>query len=136
MASLANQDRIVLIGILTIPAANNSSLDHTPAPSPKRPEMKYIPGEALAPYDSILIATAEDAFTGAITVRVLADAAADPEVEANYVTLQSPPGTDVAIAAQKGIVLTATPFPALAVFSAGVEADVAQFFVYGVQDHA
>lgn len=136
MASLENKDRIVLLAILTIPASNNSSLDHTPAATPKRPEAKYVRGDVLAGYDSIMIATAEDAFTGTITVRALVDNDADPEVEGNYATVQSPPGTDVAIAAQKAIVLTATPFPALAVFSSGSEADIATFFVYGVQDHA
>jgi hypothetical protein len=138
VAQLEYQDRIVLIGILRIPSGGNSSIDFTlPTPaSPKRPFAKYLPGNALAPYDSLLIATDEDVFTAAITVRVLVDAAADPEVEANYVTLQSPPGTDVTIAALKAIVLQATCFPALAIFSAGAEADDATFFIYGVQDNA
>jgi len=135
MASLEYQDRVQLIAILTIPASGNSSLDGAVAATPKRPHAKYVRGDDIALYDSLFIVTTEDAFTAVITVRALADAAADPEVEANYATVQSPPGTDVAIAAVKGIVLTATPFPALAVFSAGVEADAAEFFVYGVQDY-
>lgn len=134
MASLEVQDRVHLLAILTIPSGQSSSLAHTPAATPKRPEAKYVRGDVMAPYDSLLIATTEDAFTGTITVGVLADAAEDPEVAANYVTLQSPPGTDVAIAADKGIVLTATPFPALAIFSTLAEGDVATFFIYGIQD--
>ena len=136
MATLEVSDRVVLIAILTIPSGGDSSLDGAVASTPKRPHAKYVRGDDIAGYDSIFITTTEDAFTGTIiTVRALADSAADPEVEANYVTVQSPPGTDIVLAVTKGIVLTATPFPALAIFSNGVEADAASFFVYGVQDH-
>lgn len=120
--------RVVKIGVLKIPSGQNSSLDNA---SPASGEFKYISSVQLAGFKSVMVATPEDVLTGAVTVKVLYDHMADETAEASYVTLQSPPGTDVAIAAVKAVVLTELPFPAFIVQSAGTEADDVFFYVYG-----
>ena len=69
----------------------------------------------------------EAALTGVVTVEV-GNAYPDPT---NWATLQSPPGTDVAIAADKCVPITAVPFPALRLHSASAEGAARTFEVWG-----
>lgn len=120
--------RVVLIAILKIPAGQNSTLDYTPTVAP---EAQYVESAQLAGFKSIMIATPEDVLTGAVTVKVMYDHRLNQLDEASYLALQSPPGTDVTIAALKAIVLTEVPFPAFILQSAANEADEVVFYVYG-----
>lgn len=127
---MALDPRVALIAVLKIPAGQTTTLAHTPAGGVSQ-EAKYVESAQLAGFKSVMIATPEDALTGVVTVRALYDHRADETNAANYVTVQSPPGTDVAIAATKAIVLTEVPFPAFILVSTLAEADEVVFYVYG-----
>lgn len=64
--------------------------------------------------DAVLI-MAPDALTGTLTVQC------GPNADGNFVVLQSPPGTDITLAAGKAIVITDVPYPKIAVISAAAE---------------
>lgn len=67
------------------------------------------------------------ALTGVVTLQT-GDSDSD---SATFVTVQSPPGTDVAIAAGKAIPLTEIPFPTLRLNSTLAEAADRVFTVWG-----
>lgn len=77
---------------------------------------------------SELMICAPAALTGTIT---LMSASANDSATPALVTVQSPPGTDVTIAAAKGIVLTAFPFPGIALHSSSNEVADRAFPVWG-----
>ena len=49
----------------------------------------------------------------------------------NWATVQSPPGTDVTLAADKAVPVTAAPFPSLRIHSAGNEGGARTWEVWG-----
>lgn len=57
--------------------------------------------------------------TGTITVQVSPN---DPPSTTGFVTLQSPPGTDIAVAASKAITIVAYSYKQLRIHSSGAEA--------------
>jgi len=122
---MAIDSRAVLIAELQLPAAATpSTLDGAGA--------QTFVGNEMQGFSSIFIAI-DPASTpvGTITVMALWDPSVDETSIANYVTVQSPPGTDVAIAADKGILLKDLPFPALVLKSDMTEDDIVKFNVFG-----
>lgn len=100
------------IGTLTIPAAGSNSNELS----------------SIAYHSCVAISIhAPATLTGAITLE-----SADEDVDgATFDTVQSPPGTDIAVAAGKSIVLTDKPWPRIRLHSAGVEAAERVFAVWG-----
>lgn len=94
------------------------------ASSPSRPKRGRVP------WDEIVITTAEDAFTGTITVEFsLGDGT-------TFVTAQGPDGAggfaNIALAAASSIVVTVRG-PVLRLNSSGTEADAVTIEVYGIE---
>ena len=125
---MAIDSRAVLIATLEIPAgATKSTLDGSGA--------QTFVGREMQGFESIaVVADPANTVVGTITVMVLANPSADHTAVANYVTLQSPPGTDVAIAEDKAIVLTNLPFPALILRSSGTEDSILIYRVFGARN--
>lgn len=67
------------------------------------------------------------ALTGTVTVQVGTTDASSP----TFVTLQSPPGTDVAIAAAKAITISPPCFPQFRMHSTGAEGADRTFVIWG-----
>lgn len=76
---------------------------------------------------SIAFICQEAALTGTVTVEI-GNAYPTPS---NWATLQSPPGTDVTVAADKVVPITAVPFPALRLHSSVAEGGTRVFDVWG-----
>ena len=76
---------------------------------------------------SLSIQCVEAALTGVCTVQT--NSAADGS--GTWTTVQSPPGTDVAIAALKAVVVLGVPFGALRIHSAAAEGAQRVFEVWG-----
>ena len=126
---MAIDSRAVLIATLEIPGSGGtkSTLDGAGAQTFVGPEMQGF--ESIA-----LVSDPANTPVGTITVMVLADPSADQDAVANYVTLQSPPATDVVLAEDKAIVLTNLPFPALIFRSSGTEDSILIFRVFGARN--
>jgi hypothetical protein len=77
--------------------------------------------------NAIIIACDESALTGTVTVQMLTT-----DGGSTYATLQSPAGTDVAIAAAKAIMLDVLAFPKIRLHSSGAEAGARVFQLWGV----
>ena len=92
----------------------------------------FIHGDEYAGFRGLLI-VAPATLTGAITLATLADPTLDETADASWNTIQSPPGTDITVAAGKATVLTLAPFPAIRLESDGTEAADRQFKVYGIR---
>lgn len=84
-------------------------------------------------FDALMFSTLEDAFTGTITLNVLAHPSLDAELDASYCPLHSPPGTPITIAAASAIVVTALPATGIRFESSGSEADDATIYVTGLR---
>lgn len=80
-------------------------------------DSNVVSRDAFGRCRSLEIACTAAALTGVCTVQSNDQA----DGSGTWVTVQSPPGTDVAIAALKGVVLTAMPFMALRIHSASAE---------------
>ncbi len=104
--------KVVRLGTLTIPAGQAAS------PS--------LAADLYGRFDSISIAAPAVLTNASIKVRAAQD---DPPTQ--WGDVQSPPGTDVVLAAGKTIVLTAFPFPHFRLEGAGTEAADRVFVVYG-----
>lgn len=106
--------RTVLIATLTIESAATDS--------------EIVTADQLAQFSGIEIHSANSAHTGTITVEK------QSRVNVNdFRTLQSPPGTDVAIAADKVIAITQLGGPGLRLHSSGAEGATRTFYVWGVR---
>jgi hypothetical protein len=92
----------------------------------------YIHGDEFAGLRAIMI-VAPAALTGTITLATLDDPDSDETLDASWKTIQSPPGTDVSVAAGKSTVVIIAPFPAIRLQSDGTEAADRQFKVYGLR---
>ena len=125
---MAIDSRAVLIATLEIPSgATKSTLDGAGS--------ETFVGSEMQGFESIaLVSDPANTVVGTITIMVLADPTADHTVVANYVTLQSPPATDVVLAEDKAIVLTNLPFPALIFRSGGTEDSILIFRVFGARN--
>jgi hypothetical protein len=76
---------------------------------------------------ALSIACLAGALTGVCTVQINSER----DGSGTWATLQSPPGTDVAIAAGKAIMILSVPFGALRIHSAGTELAQRDFSVWG-----
>jgi hypothetical protein len=93
----------------------------------------YLTADEIGKYDALMIVCDEAALTGTVTLAVIKDLANDDETaDVSWATLQSPPGTDVAIAADKAVVVTDLPAAAIRLESSAAEAADRTFFVYGL----
>jgi len=95
----------------------------------------YLTADDFAQFDAIMI-VGPATLTGTITLATINDPASDETQDASWVTVESPPGTDIAIAADKAIVLTHLPFVAIRLESDGTEGDDRTFRVYGWRTRA
>ena len=75
---------------------------------------------------SLCLVSRDAALTAAVTLQT-----ATAEDTPAYKTVQSPPGTDVALAANKAVVVLAVPFNAIRVLSAGAEGAERNWDVWG-----
>lgn len=100
------------IGTITIPSGQSNS--------------DVMDSDDFGRCESICIMVQESALTGVCTVEVGSTKEGD-----NFSTLQSPSGTDVAIAADKAIQILAPGFPSFRIHSAGTEAEDRTFIVWG-----
>jgi hypothetical protein len=90
----------------------------------------YLTADDYAQFDAVCL-VAPATLTGTITLATIDDPASDETNDANWRTVESPPGTDITIAAGKAVVLTALPFIAFRLESDGTEAGDRTFRVYG-----
>lgn len=112
MATPIETRKFVLLATLSIPNAGTDS--------------PVLVGDVYRAFGALCI-MAPAALTNGITVQVATTDIAAP----TFATLQSPPGTDIAIAAGKAVVLTAFPFAQFRIHSAGAEGTQRDFQVWG-----
>lgn len=104
--------KVVFLGTISIPNGGTDS--------------PVIDADLYGPFESITI-MAPATLTGTVTVQV---GTTDAASGATFVTLQSPPGTDVAIAAGKAFSITPPNFPQFRMHSSGAEAAQRDFNVW------
>lgn len=132
--SLPRSSRWHYIGVLYFDASvdPNASVFYPDGKAITEANAGILDANGLAIYDALMLVADEASFTGTITVAVLKDPADDYTQDASWATLQSPPGTDVALAADKAIILDAPiPAPALRLESSGNEAADRSIRLYG-----
>lgn len=105
------RSKVVFLGTISIPNAGTDS--------------PVIDADAFGKFEAITI-MAPAALTGTVTVQVGTTDAAAP----TFVTLQSPPGTDVAIAAAKAFTISPPCFPQFRMHSSGAEGAQRDFNVW------
>ena len=111
---------------------NNASVFYPAGVAITEANADILTADDLAGFVSLMLVAQAAAFTGTITVAVLDNTASDYTLDASWRTLQSPPATDVAIVADKAIVIdTALAAPALRLESSGAEAGDRTLYLYG-----
>jgi hypothetical protein len=116
-----HRGKVVYIGTLVFTVATDD--DATP----------ILSADEFGAFDAIAIISDGTAQVGTVTLAALKDITLDTELDASYATVQSPPGTDVAVAADKAVVITAMPFPAIRLESSGTEIADQTYYVYGIR---
>lgn len=111
-----------LIATLTIPSGQDAS--------------QLVTADTYSGMEALSVVTLETAFDGTITVETMGDPDADETVDANWAAIQSPPGTDVVVAAQKAVALTITPFVAIRIKSSVNETATRTLYLWGQRRHA
>lgn len=104
----------VLVDLPDLVIANGAAVATTP-----------LPADVFAKYDVIGI-VAPATLDGTVTV-----AAYDADTGGTPVVVQSPPGTDVSVPANRAIALTALPFPRLTLTSSVNQTAQRTFKVFG-----
>jgi len=90
-----------------------------------------LTADVFAKYRSLSLSGPSAALVGTITLEGLRSVDDDETADASWVTIQSPPGTDVAIAQDKSIVLSTLPFAALRLASSATETNDRTFTLWG-----
>jgi len=119
MALTLKHGKGVYLGSLTITVASDDDASD------------IMTADVYGNFSAISIISDGTAQVGTITLAALRHYTLDETNDANWATIQSPPGTDVTIAADKAIALTALPFAAIRLESSGTETSDQVYYVYG-----